>query len=293
MQLELREEGTIIDMSFYAKQLLEGKDFKEASSPSTKRTFEVDEGGPLLDDEEKKYFHSTVAKLLFMAKRARPDLLTEISFLCTWVQGATQQDMGKLERVLGYVRATQEQVMVLHAQTMQNIRAYVDAEFVLHSYSKSHTGVMVYVGETLVYVSSKKQKCMSKSPAEAELIGLTDNLGFVELFQEFAEFLTGKKVNVPIIFQDCSTVVTLVMKGGSIVRTKHLCARMNLGKEMVDHERVHVVYIKAAEMKADGFSKPFDPAEFRKFARMVQGIFLASDNRWALYDIEEQEDDED
>jgi len=95
MLLELREEGTVVDMSFYAKQLLEGKELKEASSPSTRRTFEVDEGSPLLGHEEKKYFHSTVAKLLFMVKRARPNLLTVVSFLFTRVQGATQQDMDK------------------------------------------------------------------------------------------------------------------------------------------------------------------------------------------------------
>jgi hypothetical protein len=161
--------------------------------------------------------------------------------------------------------------MILCRQTTQNIRAYVDAVFVLHSDSKSHMGVMVYVGETLVYVSSKKQKCMSKSPLEAELIGLTDNLGLIELFQEFVEFLTGKKANVPVIYQDCTAVVTLVTKGGGIMWTKHLCARMNLGKEIVDQGRVHVVYIKAAEMKADGFSKPYDPAEFKGFAKVVQG----------------------
>ena len=57
--------------------------------------------------------------------------------------------MVKLERVLGYVKATQEQAMVLHAQTTQNIRAYVDAAFALHSDCKSHTRVMVYVGENV------------------------------------------------------------------------------------------------------------------------------------------------
>jgi len=105
--------------------------------------------------------------------------------------------------------------------------------------------------------------------------------------------LVGRKVNTPIVFQDCSAVVTLVKKGGGITRTKHLSARMNLGKEMVDQERVHVVYIKAAEMKADGFSNPFNPAEFKKFAKMVQGNFLASDNGWALYDIKDQDAEED
>ena len=118
-----------------------------------------------------------------MAKQARPDLLTVVSFLGTRVKGATQQDMGKLECVLGYVKVTQDHAMVLCAQTTQNIRAYVDAAFALHSDSKSHTGVMVYMGETLVCVSSKKQKCMSKSPTEVELISLTNNLGFVKLFQ--------------------------------------------------------------------------------------------------------------
>jgi hypothetical protein len=162
MQLELRKEGAVVNMSFYAKQLLEGKNLKEAPSPSTKKMFEVDEGSPLLGDEEKKIVHSMVAKLLFVAKQARPDLLTVVSFLCTRVQGATQQDMGKLERVLGYVKVMQDYTMVLRTQTTQNIRAYVDAAFALHSDSKSHTGVMVYVGETLVYVSSKKQKCMSR-----------------------------------------------------------------------------------------------------------------------------------
>jgi hypothetical protein len=87
------------------------------------------------------------------------------------------------------------------------ITAYVDAAYALHNDSKSHTGVVIYLGETLVYVSSKKQKCMSKSPAKVELIGLTDNLGLVELFHKFIEFLTMKKIDPLTIYQDCNAVV--------------------------------------------------------------------------------------
>jgi hypothetical protein len=104
------------------------------------------------------------------------------------------------------------------------------------------------VGETLVYVSSKKQKCMSKSPTEAELIGLTDNLGLIELFH-----LTMKKIDLPTIYQDCNAVVSLVTKGRGQTRTKHLRARMNLGKEMVDENRAKVKHICAERMEADGF----------------------------------------
>jgi hypothetical protein len=86
---------------------------------------------------------------------------------------------------------------------------------------------------------------MSKSPTEAELIGLMDNLGLIELFHEFLEFLTMKKIDPPTIYQDCNA---------------------ELGKEMVDEDRVKVKHICAEEMEADGFSKPYDPAEHKKFA---------------------------
>jgi len=125
----------------------------------------------------------------------------------------------------------------------------VDAAYALHNDSKSHTGVVIYVGETLVYVSSKKQKCMSKSPTEAELIALTDNLGLIELFHEFLEFLTMKRVDPPTIYQDCNAVVSLDTKGGGQTRTKHLRARMNLGKEMVDERRAEVKHICAEKME--------------------------------------------
>jgi hypothetical protein len=73
--------------------------------------------------------------------------------------------------------------------------------------------MVVYVGNALVYISSKKQKCMSKSPSEAELIALMDNLGMIELFREFLEFVIQKAVPAPVFYQDCNVVVTLLTKG--------------------------------------------------------------------------------
>lgn len=83
---------------------------------------------------------------------------------------------------------------------------------------------------------------MSKSVSEAELIALTDNLGLTELFHEFIEYRKKKKIAVPKVCQDCNAVVTLVMKCGGKLRTKHLHMRMHLGKEMVDDKRIQVIY---------------------------------------------------
>jgi hypothetical protein len=271
MQISIRNAGTIVSMSFYVQQLLEGLSMVVKLSPGTKTTFVVDETSPPLGEGDRKVFHSLTAKVLYLAKRARPDILTVVSFLCTRVQSATEEDRSKLDRVLGYLKGTQDRTLLLRAQSTCVVTAYVDAAFGLHNDSRSHSGVVVFVGGTLAYVSSKKQKCMSKSPTEAELIALTDNLGLLELFRELVSFLIMSQVPMPIVYQDCTTVITLVTKGGGITRTKHLRVRMNLGKEMVDENRIRVEYVKAAGMIADGFSKPYDPAEHKPFAAVVQG----------------------
>eukprot|EP00957_Ditylum_brightwellii_P088535 6742987-Ditylum_brightwellii.AAC.1 len=45
-------------------------------SPATDKTFVVDESLPELDAHKSSEFHSTTAKLLYLMKRARPDLET-------------------------------------------------------------------------------------------------------------------------------------------------------------------------------------------------------------------------
>lgn len=82
-----------------------------------------------------------------------------------------------------------------------------------------------------------------------------------------------------MVYQGCNAVVTLVTKGGGQTMTKHLQARMNLGKEMVDEGRFKVIYAKAK----DGFSKPYDPVKHKSFARLILGEWVNMVNRWAWH----------
>ena len=49
------------------------------------------------------FFHHNVAKLLFLCKRARPDLQTAVAFLSTWVQRPDRDDYKKLARAMKYL----------------------------------------------------------------------------------------------------------------------------------------------------------------------------------------------
>jgi hypothetical protein len=146
-----------------------------------------------LDKTAQKKFHTIVAKLLYLAKRARPDILTATSFLCTRVTKPTKSYQRKLLRLLGYLKLTIDYKYVIAPSQPLRVIAYIDAAFATHADSKSHSGVTVFVAGTLVYSSSRKQACVTKSPTESELVALSNNIGLVELFHEFVTFLVFTK----------------------------------------------------------------------------------------------------
>ena len=61
--------------------------------------FVVREEVDQLGKEKSNIFHSTTQKLLYIMKRARPDLETAVSFLMRRVSKSDLDDWGKLKRV--------------------------------------------------------------------------------------------------------------------------------------------------------------------------------------------------
>ena len=86
MIFNYEESGKVkITMDGFIKDLLETcKHIVGVTTlPADKNLFHVHDvkSDPLLPDALREFFHSVVAKLLYLCKRTRPDILTEISFL--------------------------------------------------------------------------------------------------------------------------------------------------------------------------------------------------------------------
>jgi len=278
MQLTLKDGSVIIDMmNFIDKLLLScGEDnLREFPSPAGKDLFTVSEQAVKLNERERKRFHTNVAKLLYLTKRARPDILTAVGFLCTRVTRATVQDKLKLRRVLGYLKRTKVKTLHLNAGDSTELKMYVDAAFATHPDAKSQTGVAMFLGKALLFAASRKQKCVSKSPTDSELIGLSDNIHFAELFAEFLAFVFNRKYTRPLIYEDCTAVISLVTEGGGVVRTKHLRVRMELVKQALKDKRIIIKYINTKQMLADGLTKALEGEDFVRFAEHLLGILMA------------------
>jgi len=117
----------------------------------------------------------------------------------------------------------------------------------------------------------REQKCVSKSPTDSELIALSDNIYFVELFNEFLSFILNRKLERPLIFKDCKAVISLVTEGGGVMRTKHLRVRMEFCKRALQDKKYELHYISTKEMVADGLTKALEGLESTTFAETLLG----------------------
>ena len=139
------------------------------------------------------------------------------------------------------------------------------AAFASHVDSKSQSGVAIFLGGAMVFGASRKQKCVTKSPTESKLVALMDHISFAEAFAEFLGFIVGEETKAPTIYQDSTSVISLVTKGCGVVQTKHLHVWMNLCQEAVQEKRIKVEYVHTSKMLADGLTKVFEGKEFTSF----------------------------
>ena len=63
---------------------------------------------------------------LFLTKRGRPDIHTEILFLFTQVQDPNEEDWEKLIRLMKYLNGTKDLVLTLSAEQLNILKWYVD-----------------------------------------------------------------------------------------------------------------------------------------------------------------------
>ena len=107
MRLDYSKKGQVkIDMTKYVQEMLDTfpeKVSTGASTPANENLYKINERSPKLNKTRAEEFHTTVAKALFVSKRARPDIQPTNAFLCTRVKNPTEEDWAKLTRMMRFL----------------------------------------------------------------------------------------------------------------------------------------------------------------------------------------------
>ena len=280
MVLDYSNKGkVIINMKKYVEDLITSFPIKfdkkqVALTPAGERLFDTGQGKSL-EDQRKEIFHSTVAKGLFLAKRARPDIQQTIALLCTRVRDPNESDWNKLIRMMKYLNGSKDKVLTLEAENLTVIQWLIDVSFWLHPDFKSHTGAVMTMEKGAIQSVSRKQKLNTRSSTESELVGVDDVSTMVLWTKLFLE-AQGYQVEKNIVYQDNKSAILLETNGRKSAgkRSRALNVRYFFVTDQVEKGNLQVEYCPTNEMLGDFFTKPLQGTKFLKF----RGQILGEDN---------------
>nr|GEY50257.1 ribonuclease H-like domain-containing protein [Tanacetum cinerariifolium] len=147
--------------------------------------------------------------------------------------------------------------------SLVDLVAYSDADWVgCHTTRRSNSGYCVFLGNSLLSWSSKRQPTLSRSSAEAEYRGVADAVAETCWLRNFHTLLS----SVTLVYCDNVSVVYLPSNSVQHQRMKHIEIDLHFVRDLVVAGQVRVLNVPSRNQYADIFTKDLHSTMFDDFA---------------------------
>jgi hypothetical protein len=225
--------------------------------------------------DRRKYLH-LLGALLYLTT-SRPDIATAVSFAATHSANPSEGAYRELIRCVQNLYNTQEVGVVLHPGNANGdliLRCFVDASYLTHSDSKSHTGYCLSFGTIgTFYWKSIKQTLVTTSSTHAEARALyqavLDIIYVIHLCEEL-----GRPITLPaIVMEDNQPVIDLTSDISSrSKKSKHFLMLVNFIREQVTSGLISLRKVATEDNVADILTKILKGTMFSEKAEQLLGL---------------------
>ena len=222
-------------------------------------------------------YQQLLGTLMYLTK-SRPDIQTAISFAATHAQNPTTEHYKSLLNVVAYIEKTQDHGLIIKRYQYKNgeplqLYCHVDASYLTHEDSKSHTGYTLSFGQIGTFFSkSSKQTLVSTSSTHAEaraLYSLLQDIIYVLCICQELDV----NIQLPVqVFEDNFPVVQLTNNlAPKAKKCKHFLMLINFIKEKIEQGIINVQHIDTNENIADVLTKLLTGFPFQSKADKLLG----------------------
>jgi histone deacetylase 1/2 len=216
------ESGFYLSQARYAAQILERAGMEQCKAASTPIDCngKLPPDGPPIDDA--KSYRSIVGALQYLTI-TRPDLAFAVQQACLYMHDPRQHHQAQLKRILRYVRGTTSHGLLLRASSTLDVTAYSDADWggCLDT-RRSTSGFYVFLGDSIVSWSSKRQPTLSRSSTEAEYRGVVNAAAECIWLRQLLGELHFPVHKATVVFCDNVSAVYMSRNPVHHKRTKHI-----------------------------------------------------------------------
>ena len=266
IQIEHTTEGIEIHQSNYIENILKKFNMQDCKSVEVPSTGHLD---PAEDDEEEVDvpYSSAIGALLYLANTTRPDICHAVREAAQYVKDYRKKHWEGVKRIIRYLKGTIDLRIIYRRQGGLILEGFADADYAnCKKTRRSITGNMFFLGGDIIVWTSRKQRVVSLSTAEAELYSLAESMVEATWLRRLLADIGAKQEQTTEIFGDNQAALR-ILTDANYTRVKHIEVRKRFISEKMEVGDLKLVYCETENMIADICTKPLAKDRFRKLTK--------------------------
>jgi hypothetical protein len=263
--VERRPQGLFLHQRQYPVDLLERAGMAECKPCATRLDTQGKVSAAVPPVADPTGYRSTVGALQYLIF-TRPDIAYAVQQVCLHMHDPREPHLTAMKRILRYLRGTLDFGLLLHWSSTTELRVYTDADWAgCPDTRRSTSGYVVFLGDSLVSWSSKRQPVVSRSSAEAEYRAVANGVAEAAWLRQLLQELHSPLATSTLVFCDNVSAVYLCTNPVQHQRTKHVEIDLHIVRERIACGAVRVLHVPTTSQFADVFTKGLPTMVFTEF----------------------------
>jgi len=251
--------GIFLTQENYIEKILEKYNYKFSQSDTIDTP--MVENLSIIKDPADELYHdfdikSKIGSLMFASVCTRPDITYAVSYLARYTVHPNKEVCKAIDRVYKYLSGTKELGIFIPANDDLTLRVFCDSDYGgdKNDY-KSTSGVVVYLGQTVICWYSSKQSFTAQSSCDAEIVAMNYSAKEIVWLRGFLAELGITQDKPTKLLCDNQGAIQLAHNPVFHKRTKHIMIKFSYLVEQLKDDQIILNYIKSADNISDILTK--------------------------------------
>ena len=271
IQVKQKPGEIFISQEKYTEDML--KRFHMASCKPIATPMALNEKLQQEDGAEKvdgKIYRSLVGSLIYLT-HTRPDICHSVSLISRFMSEPSKLHFAAAKRILRYLQGTKQLGLRYKKEEGSKLIGYTDSDWAGSlDDRKSTSGYIFCLGTKPISWSSKKQKTVALSSAEAEYIAATDAACEAVWLKRLIEDLQQGDNDPTIIHCDNMSAIAMTKNPVFHARSKHIELRHHFIRDLVNNGEITMEFINTDDQPADIMTKAVTKDKLEKFKHLLR-----------------------
>ena len=222
-------------------------------------------------------YRRLVMKLKWVERGSRPEIAYAVGFFSRFQNCYTQALYDEMLKVVAYLNNTKgvRQIFNYDPSKPSHIKFVCDASLSNNADNKSTIGILGYVQNCVIFVSSKTVKNVLTSSCETESHAIFEASKIAVYTRNWCRQLT--KIPDPcFIFNDNEAAIRIMSTYTNQGRSKHFSIKLRYVVGLVTDGLIRIVFVKSEDNVADILTHSLGPYKFSRMFALIYGPRMSS-----------------